>query len=150
MFTTFLIVNRVAFMLSVASVIVVTAFPLLLKRTPHQAAWWGGILLLMAMIAFIGAFLLVGFVTVAYKAPNPGCASLMCGDGGIRCTTYALNQVYSNVGVYGLDPNEAALNNLVPVETAQLQSACSTMCLLQPVQPPQHYTQQCQNAQDPV
>ena len=70
----------------------------------------------MAMIAFIGAFLLAGFVTVAYKAPNPGCASLMCGDGGNRCTTYASNQVYANVGVYGLDPNVAALNNLVPLE----------------------------------
>jgi len=115
MFTSFLIVNGVAFMLSVASVIVVTAFPLLLKRTPHQAAWWGGILLLMAMIAFIGAFLLAGFVTVAYKAPNPGCASLMCDNGGIRCMTYASNQVYANVGVYGLDPNVAALNNLVPL-----------------------------------
>ena len=99
MFTSFLVVNGVAFMLSVASVIVVTAFPLLLKRTPHQAAWWGGILLLMAMIAFIGAFLLAGFVTVAYKAPNPGCASLVCDDGGIRCMTYASNQVYANVEV---------------------------------------------------
>ena len=70
MFTNFLIVNGVAFMLAVASVIVVTAFPLLLKRTPHQAAWWGGILLLMAMIAFIGAFLLAGFVTVADAPPG--------------------------------------------------------------------------------
>ena len=115
MFTSFLIVNGVAFMLSVASVIVVTAFPLLLKRTPHQAAWWGGILLLLSMIAFIGAFLLAGFVAVAYKAPNPGCASLMCNDGGIRCTIYASNEVYANVGVYGLDTNVAALNGLIPV-----------------------------------
>ena len=67
------------------------------------------------MIAFIGAFLLAGFVTVAYKAPSPGCASLVCDDGGIRCMTYASNQVYANVGVYGLDPNVAALNNLVPL-----------------------------------
>lgn len=95
-------------MLSVASVIVVTAFPLVLKRTPHQAAWWGGILLLLSMIAFIGAFVLAGFVTVAYKAPGPGCASLLCEDGGIYCSTT------TDYGDFVLDPNAAALNNLVP------------------------------------
>ena len=99
-------------MLSVASVIVVTAFPLVLKRSPHQAAWWGGILLLISMIAFIGAFLLAGFVTVAYKAPDPGCASLLCEDCGIECTTFA--DTVDNIGAFVLDPNMAALNNLVP------------------------------------
>lgn len=108
-------------MLSVAAPIVVTAFPLLLKRTPHQAAWWGG---LMAIIAFIGAFFLAGFVTVAYKAPKPGCASLMCDDGGICCMTYASNLVYANVGVYGVDPNVAALINLVP-----LGNSSAAVCL---------------------
>ena len=93
-FTSFLIVNGVAFMLAVASVIVVTAFPLLLKRTPHQAAWWGGILLLLSMIAFIAAFLLAGFVTVSYKAPTPGCASLKCNDGGVMCQMWAQNGFY--------------------------------------------------------
>ena len=85
LFTAFLIVNGVAFMLSVASAIVITAFPLLLNRTPHQAAAWGGILLLGSLIAFIVAFLLAGFVTVNYNAPVPGCASLSCEDGGISC-----------------------------------------------------------------
>lgn len=99
-------------MLAVASVIVVTAFPLVLKRTPHQAAWWGGILLLLSMIAFIGAFVLAGFVTVAYKAPDPGCASLHCSQGGIDCGTAVA--VDNNVGFYILDPNVAVLNNLVP------------------------------------
>lgn len=113
MFTSFLIVNGIAFMLAVASVIVVTAFPLILKRTPHQAANCGGGLLLLSMIAFIAAFLLAGFVTVNYKAPNPGCASLKCDDGGIACVTaiYA----YQSTGLYVLDPNVAALNNLVPL-----------------------------------
>lgn len=101
-------------MLAVASVIVVTAFPLVLKRTPHQAAWWGGILLLLSMIAFIGAFVLAGFVTVAYKAPVPGCASLRCNDGGIDCgTTVAVD---NNIGFYISDPNVAVLNNLVPAD----------------------------------
>ena len=99
-------------MLAVASVIVVTAFPLVLKRTPHQAAWWGGILLLLSMIAFIGAFVLAGFVTVAYKAPGPGCASLLCEEGGIYCgTTVSMDD---SGGGFVLDPNVAALNNLVP------------------------------------
>lgn len=111
MFTSFLIVDGVAFMLAVASVIVVTAFPLFLKKTPHQAAWWGGTLLLLSMIAFIGAFLLAGFVTVAYKAPDPGCASLHCEEGGIHCTVYAYTGAIPPV--FWLDPNVAALNNLV-------------------------------------
>ena len=99
-------------MLAVASVIVVTAFPLVLKRTPHQAAWWGGILLLLSMIAFIGAFVLSGFVTVAYKAPSPGCARLLCEEGGIYCgTTVSMGD---SAGGFWLDPNVAALNNLVP------------------------------------
>lgn len=112
-FTSFLIVNGIALMLAVASAIVVTAFPLILKRTPHQAANFGGGLLLLSMIAFIGAFLLAGFVTVNYKAPNPGCASLKCEDGGVACVTaiYA----YQSTGLYVLDPNVAALNNLVPI-----------------------------------
>ena len=93
-------------MLAVASVIVVTAFPLLLKRTPHQAAWWGGILLLLSMIAFIVAFLLAGFVTVSYNAPTPGCASLKCDDGGIMCQMWAQN------GLYYLDDNIATLNKI--------------------------------------
>ena len=97
-------------MLSVASVIVVMAFPLLLQRTPHQAAWWGGVLLLLSMVAFIAAFLLAGFVTVNYKAPNSSCASLHCRDGGIECGTYAFP--VNGFGVYGLDPNVGALNNL--------------------------------------
>ena len=105
-------------MLSVASVIVVTAFPLVLKRTPQQAAWWGGILLLLSMIAFVAAFLLSGFVTVAYKAPNPGCASLECSKGGIMCDTFAYTYTGTNVdaGFYYLDPNVAVLNNLVPAD----------------------------------
>ena len=96
-------------MLSVASVIVVTAFPLLLKKTPHQAAWWGGVLLLMSTIAFIAAFLLAGFVTVNYKAPDSTCASLHCADGGIECGTYAIS--VNGVGVYSLDPNVGSLNS---------------------------------------
>ncbi len=88
-FTAFLIVNGAAFMLSVAPVIVVTAFPLILKRTPQRAAWWGGILLLMSVIAFVAAFVLAGFVTVRYNAPLAGCASLHCRNGGIPCLTEA-------------------------------------------------------------
>ena len=97
-------------MLSVASVIVVTAFPLILNRTPHQAAWWGGVLLLLSMIAFIAAFVLAGFVTVNYRAPNASCASLHCSDGGITCSTYAFP--VNGVGVYSLDPNVGSLNNM--------------------------------------
>ena len=109
-FTAFLIVNGVAFVLSVASAIVVTAFPLLLRRNPHQAAYWGGTLLLLSLIAFIVAFLLAGFVTVAYKAPAPGCAALTCEDGGVVCSTAVINT--TTAGFYLLDPNQAALNNL--------------------------------------
>ena len=112
MFTSFLILDAVAFMLSVASVIVITAFPLILKRTPHQAAWWGGTLLLLSMIAFIGAFVLAGFVTVAYKAPGAGCASLLCEEGGSHCGTAVFRD--GGAGGFVLDPNVAALNNLVP------------------------------------
>ncbi len=104
-------------MLAVASVIVVTAFPLLLKRTPHQAAWWGGILLLLSMLAFIAAFLLAGFVTVNYKAPTPGCASLHCDDGGILCSTQVIE------GGYFLDSNVATLNTLTSA------SNTSAVCL---------------------
>lgn len=115
-YTSFLVVNGVAFMLSVASVIVVTAFPLVLKRTPHQAAGWGGILLLLSMIAFVGAFVLAGFVTVAYKAPVPGCASLGCSKGGIYCDSDAYTDIDAGVRYYYLDPNVAVLNNLVPAD----------------------------------
>ena len=111
-YTSFLVIDGIAFMLSVASVIVVTAFPLVLKRTPQQAAWWGGILLLLSMIAFVAAFLLSGFVTVAYKAPNPGCASLGCSEGGIECSTFA----FPDFAEYELDPNVAVLNKLITAD----------------------------------
>ena len=112
-FTAFLIVNGAAFMLSVASVIVITAFPLLLKRTPHQAAWWGGTLLLMSMLAFIAAFVLAGFVTVRYSAPLAGCASLHCKNGGIPCLTEAYTPQSASYGYYWLDQNVANLNNII-------------------------------------
>lgn len=112
-FTAFLIVNGAAFMLSVASVVVITAFPLLLKRTPHQAAWWGGILLLMSMLAFIAAFVLAGFVTVRYNAPLAGCSSLHCRNGGIPCLTEAYSPQNVSYGYYWLDQNVAALNDII-------------------------------------
>lgn len=37
LFTAFLIMNGCAFVLSVAATVVVTAFPLVLSKTPHQA-----------------------------------------------------------------------------------------------------------------
>jgi len=109
-FTSFLILNGIAFMLSVASVIVVTAFPLILNRTPHQAAWWGGVLLLLSMVAFIAAFVLAGFVTVNYRAPNASCASLHCADGGVQCSTYAVS--VNGIGIFTLEPNVGVLNNM--------------------------------------
>ena len=112
-FTAFLIVNGAAFMLSVASVVVVTAFPLILKRTPQQAARWGGILLLMSVIAFITAFVLAGFVTVRYNAPLAGCASLHCRNGGIPCLTEAYRPDNVSCRYYWLDQNVAALNHVI-------------------------------------
>lgn len=117
MFTGFLIVNGIAFMLAVASAIVVTAFPLVLSRTPHQAAWWGGILLMLSMLAFIVAFLMAGFVTVGYEAPPPSCSSLRCTEGGIACdftlvpnTRDAQGNVVSTY--FAMDQNVAALNSI--------------------------------------
>ena len=104
-------------MLALASVIVVTAFPLVLNRTPHQAAWWGGVLLIISLLAFIVAFLLAGFVTVGYLSPPPTCSSLSCTNGGIPCN---LNYyIYGSGGdgdddddgllLFQMDPNAAAL-----------------------------------------
>lgn len=117
MFTAFLIVNGIAFMLAVASAVVVTAFPLVLSRTPHQAAWWGGILLMLSMLAFIVAFLMAGFVTVGYQAPPPSCSSIRCTEGGIACSfdSYPSPEGVSQEGevlssVFYMDTNVAALN----------------------------------------
>lgn len=87
-----------------ASVVVITAFPLVLSRTPHQAAWWGGILLLISMLAFIVAFLLAGFVTVNYQAPPASCANLQCTQGGIKCS-FAVSLVQQ----YAPDLNSSAI-----------------------------------------
>lgn len=117
MFTAFLIVNGIAFVLAVASAVVVTAFPLVLSRTPHQAACWGGILLMMSMLAFIVAFLLAGFVTIGYKAPSPSCSTLQCIEGGIACNFQVTPVAYddagdANVTVFQMDGNVAALNSI--------------------------------------
>ena len=128
MFTAFLIVNGFAFMLSVASVIVVTAFPLVLNRTPQQAAWWGGVLLMVSMLAFIVAFLLAGFVTVGYQAPPQSCASLRCTQGGISCDFAVYSYSFEPQGkvlnsVFSMDPNVALLNGVSNSDSA---AACVT------------------------
>ena len=104
-------------MLSVASTVVVTAFPLVLSRTPHQAVSWGGMLLIVSMLSFIAAFLLAGYVTVGYKAPPPGCSNIACIDGGISCTFNIMS--WHNISdsnpestVFVMDPNVAALNSI--------------------------------------
>ena len=117
MFTGFLIVNGIAFVLAVASAVVVTAFPLVLSRTPHQAAWWGGVLLMLSMLAFIVAFLMAGFVTVGYSAPPPSCSSLRCTEGGIACDFQLQPYSYDADGnvlsvIFLMDQNVAALNAL--------------------------------------
>ena len=126
-FTGFLIVNGIAFMLAVASAVVVTAFPLVLSRTPHQAAWWGGILLMLSMLAFIVAFLMAGFVTVGYKAPAPSCSSLQCTEGGVACNFEIVAVAYDdadnvNSTAFVMDQNVATLN-------AISNSSSSAMCL---------------------
>ncbi len=118
-FTSFLLLNGTAFMLSVASVIVVTAFPLILNRTPHQAAWWGGVLLLLSMVAFIAACVLAGFVTVNYRAPDASCANLHCADGGVQCNTYAVS--VNGIGIFTLEPTVGVLNNM---GTSNLSPVC--------------------------
>ena len=121
LYTAFLIVNGVAFVLSVASTVVVTAFPLVLSKTPHQAVKWGGILLIVSMLSFIAAFLLAGYITVGYKAPAASCSNLLCTEGGIACrgqvlpwsedqSTFILAQ--TSMTVFGLDANVAALNSI--------------------------------------
>lgn len=128
MFTAFLVVNGVAFMLAVASAVVVTAFPLVLSRTPHQAAYWGGSLLMMSMLAFIVAFLLAGFVTIGYKAPSPSCSTLQCIEGGIACSFEVAPFAYddagnANVTAFQLDGNVAALN---PISSSSSSAVCAT------------------------
>ena len=104
LFTGFLIANGIAFIMSVAAVVVITAFPLVLSRTPHQAAWWGGILLMISLLAFILAFLLAGFVTVNYNAPPASCSNLQCTQGGIKCS-FSI----SLVSEYAPDLNSSAI-----------------------------------------
>lgn len=127
LYTAFLIVNGVAFVLSVASTVVVTAFPLVLSKTPHQAVKWGGILLIVSMLSFIAAFLLAGYITVGYKAPAASCSNLLCTEGGIACrgqvlpwsedqATFALAK--TNMTVFGLDANVARLNTIIPDDSS--------------------------------
>lgn len=128
LFTAFLIVNGIAFMLAVASAVVVTAFPLVLSRTPHQAALWGGILLMLSMLAFIVAFVLAGFVTVGFKAPAPSCSSIHCTEGGIACTTELVPWRYDAQGnvlstFFALDSYVAALNS---ISNSSSGAACVT------------------------
>lgn len=108
-------------MLAVASATVVTAFPLILSRTPHQTTWWGGVLLMLSMLAFILAFLLAGFVTVGYQAPQPSCSSLRCTEGGIRCQSglASASQLAPDYDgdpgntIFVLDPVLAVLNAVI-------------------------------------
>ena len=114
-------------MLAVASAVVVTAFPLVLSRTPHQAAWWGGILLMLSMLAFIVAFLMAGFVTVGYQAPPPSCSSLQCTQGGVACDFEIVPVAFDDAGTanstaFQMDQNVATLN-------AISNSSSSAICL---------------------
>ena len=122
-FTAFLILNSVAFMLALAAVVVVTAFPLFLSKKPRHAAVLGGILLCWCLLAFIVAFILAGFVAVGYGAPAPDCAIIRCNAGGIACTVTIGHDSYSpdfvaqyrlpeNNSYYILDDNVASLNNM--------------------------------------
>lgn len=128
MFTGFLIINGCAFILAVASAVVVTAFPLVLSRTPHQAALWGGILLMISMLCFIVAFLMAGFITVGYKAPPPSCSSLGCTQGGVACEFLILENTEEadgnvNSTVFAMDNNVAALNQ---ISNSSGQAVCLT------------------------
>ena len=62
------------------------------------------------MVAFIAAFVLAGFVTVNYQAPNASCASLHCADGGVQCSTYAVS--VNGIGFFTLEPTVRVLNNM--------------------------------------
>ena len=109
-------------MLAVASAIVVVAFPLVLSRTPHAAAWWGGILLMVSMLAFIVAFLVAGFITVSYNAPPPNCSSLRCTEGGIQCNHRLGGSTDDNgdllYAYFQMDPNMASLNTISNASSA--------------------------------
>ena len=98
-FTAFLILNSVAFMLALAAVVVVTAFPLFLSKKPQHAVALGGILLCWCLVAFIVAFILGGFVTVGYRAPTPDCATIRCSDGGVPCFNTVGHTKYGNIEV---------------------------------------------------
>ena len=131
LFTGFLIVNGIAFMLAVASAVVVTAFPLVLSRTPHQAAWWGGILLMLAMLAFILTFLLAGFVTVGYRAPAPSCSSLRCSQGGIRCA-FGIASISQLTPDYAGDPRSTIFvmdNHLAVLNSVITNSSSAAICV---------------------
>ena len=104
------------------------SIPLVLNRTPQQAAWWGGVLLMVSMLAFIVAFLLAGFVTVGYQAPPQSCASLRCTQGGISCDFAVYPYSYDPQGqvlnsVLSMDPNAALLNGVSNSDSA---AACVT------------------------
>lgn len=111
-------------MLALATVAVVTPFPLFLSKKPRHAAVLGGILLCWCLLAFIVAFILAGFVAVGYGAPAPDCAIVRCNDGGIACTVTVGHDTYTESDIqnfrlpgdnfyYILDDNVAALNNMV-------------------------------------
>ena len=106
-------------MLAVASAAIVTAFPLALQGQPQHAAWWGGAFLMLSMLAFIVAFLLAGFITVGYHAPQDSCPALLCKDGGLPCTDLTLAPWNPDDvdgvtdGYLVVDPQVVALNNRV-------------------------------------
>ena len=83
LFAFFQLSNGGAFLLSMTAVMVVTFFPLVLPRRPQDASWFGSIVLILAVIALIAAFMFAGLVSCGWDAPPPDCAILSCYMGGV-------------------------------------------------------------------
>ena len=92
-YVAFLICNGLAFLFSVGAVGMVVAVPWLYPQRQtykhHRSinCWifCGLLLLLLALVAFTGAFVYAGLVTGVYGAPDPTCGILPCNKGGKLC-----------------------------------------------------------------
>ena len=111
MFLVFQLLNGAAFLLSMIAVMVVTFFPLILPRRLQDAASFGSVVLLLAVIALIAAFTFAGLVSGGYFAPEGDCATLRCNEGGVPCGTGVLRFLLQDNFVLLMDRNVAHLND---------------------------------------